>query len=165
MNGLAEGIQTMAIGYGILTALLLLTMALIIAVAYVQQSRAGRLGRLKSAARGLGIAIGVTVFAVVAVSYQANVRARVSATHFDTERSSDGIYTARYAYISRGMVVLRLYRTADMSLLSERTYAHHGDAVDLIWTRDSLIYDTGADTDGSIALPPSWLDRVTAYLP
>lgn len=51
-----------------------------------------------------------------------------------------------------------------MQLLAERTYAYP-DAVRLIWTKESLIFDTAVDHDGEIGLPPTRFDRFKAMLP
>ena len=77
----------------------------------------------------------------------------------------NGAYTAKYTFINRDTILLRLYRTGDPTLLAERTYTEHG--VDLHWSDHELIYDTSEDfyLGGSIQLPPTRVDRLLAKLP
>ena len=78
-----------------------------------------------------------------------------------------GIYTARYAWVSHDVLLLRIYRTGGTTILAERLYLAPGDDK-LVWTENSVIYDTsGSDWlfGGSIQLPPTRWDRVLTYLP
>lgn len=166
MTGLAQGIEAAAIGYGLQIILLLLIMTLVVALGYIMHSKQGRLGRLKFAGRKTIISVVVVALFFVAVNYQLAVRARASAVTFHTERSTEdgGLYTARYAYLANGMILLRVYRTANMTLRAERTY-RYDDAARLVWTKPRLIYDTASGSGGSVALPPPLYDRIMAHLP
>ncbi|WP_447773715.1 hypothetical protein [Variovorax boronicumulans] len=106
------------------------------------------------------------------IKYCFEVKARVRADNHpdrwwsEVSPIQDGAYTARLVFVSRGTILLRLYRTGEPTLLAERTYTEHG--VELSWTDDGwLIYDT-SDTsyqEGSIQLPPTRLDNFMAKLP
>ncbi len=122
--------------------------------------------RMKSRVKTLGFALVFVALLCWAGSYYQDARIRAHATQFDIERSRNdgGRYTAQYAYLGRNRILLRLYRTSDMRLLAERTY-EYPDAVRLVWTKESLIFDTAVDSDGEIKLPPTHFDRFTAMLP
>jgi hypothetical protein len=105
---------------------------------------------------------------VIGVNYcfDAALRARAG-TYSDgwqteVSKTHDGAYTARYAFIRRDKILLRLYRTDDSRVLAERTFTEHG--VGLVWADDALIYDTSEDP-GMIMLPPTRLDWLLAKLP
>ena len=110
----------------------------------------------------------VTALALAVFNYLADVRLRSSvnsgADRWQTSVSDtqQGAYTAKYIFVTREKILLRLYRTGDPALLAERIYEENG--VDLKWTENKLIYDT-ASGDGHIALPPSQFDRLLARLP
>lgn len=71
-------------------------------------------------------------------------------------------YLARYCYLSKDTVLLRLYGANGEQLLAERMFFEL-DFVRLYWRSDTLNYDT--ETGGSIPLPPTTLDRFRAKLP
>ncbi|UXZ85106.1 hypothetical protein [Burkholderia multivorans] len=166
MNGLAIGVQ--AAGTIALAAVVLLgiTVGLLIVVLYSFSRHEGRLERMKSGMKALGSALAIVILLFCAGVYYKDARLRARATQFVTEpsRGDGGRYTARYAYLGGERILLRLYRTSDMRLLAERTYAYP-DAVRLIWTKESLIFDTAVDHDGEIPLPPTGFDRLKAMLP
>ncbi|WP_227747538.1 MULTISPECIES: hypothetical protein [Burkholderia] len=166
MNGLAIGVQ--AAGMIALAAVVLLgiTVGLLIVVLYSFSRHEGRLERMKSGMKALGSALAIVILLFCAGVYYKDARLRARATQFVTEpsRGDGGRYTARYAYLGGERILLRLYRTSDMRLLAERTYAYP-DAVRLIWTKESLIFDTAVDHDGEIPLPPTGFDGLKAMLP
>ncbi len=168
MNGLAEGIQTYAVGMLLIFSMIAFLVILIVTVIYVFSGREGRGVRLKTALRKLGIWLGSIFVVCVAWSYYRDATDRAEVTKFQRVLSDDpaykGEYMAEYAYLPRNRILLRVYRTADMSLLAERTYSYP-DAARLTWTEDSLIYDTAMDSGGELSLPPTLYDRITAWLP
>ncbi|MBC8740148.1 hypothetical protein OKW30_005434 [Paraburkholderia sp. Clong3] len=104
------------------------------------------------------------IIALGAVQYRSAVTQMKGATFHD-EKSDDGKYIARYAYLPRDRIALRLYRATTAELLAARVY-RYPERIRLFWTEDSLIYDTSAEgDDGEIELPPSWWDRAKAKLP
>jgi len=147
-------------------AVLALCLALLIVAVYALARKDGRAARLKAGMKTLGIGVGIVLLLGGAGSYYQNARTRAAVVRFQTERSDvdAGRYTAQYAYLGGDRILLRLYRTSDMTLLAERTY-EYPDAVRLIWTKESLIYDTAVDRGGEIKLPPSFSDRLAALLP
>uniref|UniRef100_UPI001F5CE6B4 hypothetical protein n=1 Tax=Trinickia mobilis TaxID=2816356 RepID=UPI001F5CE6B4 len=165
MNGLAEGMQAYAVGMLLIFAMIAFLVILLVTVIYVFSGGEGRVVRLKTALRKLGIWLGSIFVVCVAWSYGQDVTDRAEATKFERELSdystNKGEYMAEYAYLPRNRILLRVYRTSDMSLLAERTYSYP-DAVKLAWTDDALIYDT---TGGMLSLPPTLYDRITARLP
>ncbi len=132
---------------------------------YVFFEKEGRGVRLKTAVRKLGIWLGFVLLVSAAWSYYQDASARAAAIRFHTVRSDvdDGMYTAQYAYLSGDRILLRVYQTADMTLLAERTYLYP-EAARLFWTKDSLIYDTSS-SDGEIRLPTSLYDWLAARMP
>lgn len=167
MNGLAESTQAIGIAYLVMLATVVGMICSGWAVLYVFSKKDRRIVRMKTAMKRIGVVLGVAVLAGVSLSYYEGVKARASASAFQTVQSDKdgGIYTARYAYISRDRIFLRVYRTSDMALLAERTY-EYPDAAKLIWTKDSLIYDTaGEGDDGKVHLPPTVVDRLLAKVP
>ncbi|MCA8257059.1 hypothetical protein LGM89_27670 [Burkholderia sp. AU31624] len=166
MNGLATAMQ----GAGILVlaeiVVIVLIACILTVVLYGVSHKEGRFTRMKARMKTLGFALAFVTFLCWAGSYYQDARIRAHATHFDTERSRNdgGRYTAQYAYLGRDRILLRLYRTSDMRLLAERTY-EYPDAVRLVWTKESLIFDTAVDSGGEIKLPPTHFDRFTAMLP
>ncbi|WP_244136276.1 hypothetical protein [Burkholderia sp. BCC0405] len=166
MNGLATGMQ--GAGIVVLAEIMIFGIAacLLMAVLYGLSHKEGRAARMKSGMKVLGSGLVMITLLGYATSYYKDARVRAYATRFDTELSKNdgGRYTAQYAYLAGDRVLLRLYRTSDMRLLAERTY-EYPDAVRLVWTRESLIFDTAVDSDGEIELPPTRLDRLKAMLP
>ncbi|TKC92683.1 hypothetical protein FAZ69_00205 [Trinickia terrae] len=160
--------QTYAVGMFVVFGTAVLLIALLVVVAYVFSDREGRSVRLKIALRKLGIRLGSIFVVCVAWNYYQDATDRAEVTKFHRELSDDaahkGEYTAEYAYLPQNRILLRVYRTADMSLLAERTYAYP-DAARLTWTADSLIYDTAMDTGGELSLPPTLFDKIMARLP
>ena len=72
-------------------------------------------------------------------------------------------YSARFCYLNKEVVLLRLYDASATELLAERTYLQL-DRPFISWDSDRLWYDTYPD--GSfIALPPSLFERLRAKLP
>jgi hypothetical protein len=166
MSGLATGMREAGIGALILLASAVVAVSLLFASVYVFSERAGRGVRLKTAVRKLGIGLGLVFLVSAAGSYYRDAGVRAAATRFHTVRSDAdrGMYTAQYAYLGADHILLRVYQTSDMSLLAERTYAYP-DAARLVWTKDSLIYDTASESGGEIRLPPSLYDWLAARLP
>ncbi|MGF6640667.1 hypothetical protein [Paraburkholderia sp. MM6662-R1] len=94
------------------------------------------------------------IIALGAVQYRSAVTQIKGATFHD-QKSDDGKYIARYAYLPRHRIALRLYRATTAELLAERVY-RYPERIRLFWTEDYLIYDTSAEGgDGEIELPPS----------
>lgn len=166
MNGLATGVQAASMLALAAVVLLGITAGLLIVVLYSFSRQEGRLGRMKSGMKAFDSALAIVILLFCAGAYYKDARLRARATQFGTElsRGDGGRYTARYAYLGGEQILLRLYRTSDMQLLAERTYAYP-DAVRLIWTKESLIFDTAVDRDGEIRLPPTRFDRFKAMLP
>lgn len=166
MNGLAIGMQ--GAGMVALAALVLAgtVVYLLIVVLYSLSHKEGRVERMKSGMKALGSGLAIVTLLFCAGSYYKDARVRSQAIRFDTERSRNdgGRYTAQYAYLGADRVLLRLYRTSDMQLLAERTY-ESADSVRLVWTKESLIFDTAVDSEGEIRLPPTRFDRFKAMLP
>jgi hypothetical protein len=167
MNGLAVYIQSVAIGMAVVCAMVIASLCLLLAILYVFSNETERRLRLKKAMKRILVWAALLLVVGSALKYQADVRTRMGANAFKESVSSTdgGLYTARYAYLGGEEFLLRVYRTADMALLAERTYPEP-DAVDLLWTKEKLIYDTSAfDGKGYIALPPTLLDGIRAKLP
>jgi hypothetical protein len=168
MNGLGEGMQSYAIGMFVVFSAIALLVIFIFTLIYVFYSRKGRLVRLKIALRKIGIWFGSIFIVVVSWNYYHDAIDRAKATDFDKELSDNeaykGEYMAEYAYLPGRRIYLRVYRTSDMTLLADRTYAYP-DAARLTWGRKSLIYDTSIDDGGEINLPPTLYDRLMAKLP
>ena len=166
MNGLATAMQ--GAGLVALAALVLAGTAvcLLIVVLYGFSSNDGRVERMKSGMKVLGSGLAIVTLLFCAGSYYKDARVRLQAMRFDTQLSTNdgGRYTAQYAYLGADRILLRLYRTSDMRLLAERTY-DYPDSVRLVWTKESLIFDTAVDSDGEIRLPPTRFDRFKAMLP
>ncbi|WP_260435994.1 hypothetical protein [Burkholderia sp. Bp9143] len=166
MNGLATAMQ----GAGLVAlaeiALIGIAVCILIVIFCSLARQEGRAARMKSGMKVLGLGLATVTFLCFAGSYYQDARVRARATQFDTERSRNdgGRYTAQYAYLGGDRILLRLYRTSDMQLLAERTY-EYPDAVRLIWTKESLIFDTAVDSDGEIKLPPAQIERWKAMLP
>ncbi|MGU7780882.1 hypothetical protein [Burkholderia sp. PU8-34] len=139
---------------------------LLIVVLYSFSRKEGRVERMKSGVKALSSGLAIVTLLFCAGSYYKDARVRAHATQFDTELSKNdgGHYTAQYAYLGADRILLRLYRTSDMRLLAERTY-EYPDSVRLVWTKESLIFDTAVDSDGEIRLPPTQFDRFKAMLP
>lgn len=78
--------------------------------------------------------------------------------------SAEGVqYSARFCYLNKKTVLLRLYDSSATELLAERTYLQL-DRPFISWDSDRLWYDTYPE--GSfIALPPSLFERLRARLP
>ena len=72
------------------------------------------------------------------------------------------LYVARFCYLTRDTVLLRIHDSQGQRLLAERTYLNLGLAR-FHWTPGELNYDTS--TGESISLPPSRLDGWRARLP
>ncbi|MGU7841962.1 hypothetical protein ACV22V_21070 [Burkholderia sp. AW33-5] len=139
---------------------------LLIVVLYSLSHKEGRVERMKSGMKALGSGLAIVTLLFCVGSYYKDVRVRSQAMRFDTElsRNDGGRYTAQYAYLGADRILLRLYRTSDMRLLAERTY-ESVDSVRLVWTKESLIFDTAVDSEGEIRLPPTRFDRFKAMLP
>ncbi|MFZ3117900.1 MAG: hypothetical protein WA159_06225 [Variovorax sp.] len=72
-------------------------------------------------------------------------------------------YTARFCYLTKDTVLLRLYDAEELHLLAERTYFNL-DRPFIAFVQDELVFDTYPE--GSfIALPPSLVERLRAKLP
>lgn len=109
------------------------------------------------------------IFIIVALLYHRDVNRRSTAKNWDSQLSTedDGIYTAKYTYLKSDVMLIRLYRTGEETLLAERTF-DHSDMPRVFWTKDKLIYSTNDSSmfyDGFINLPPTWIDRLLAQLP
>jgi hypothetical protein len=167
MNGLALYTQSVWIGAVFVCAMVVILLCLLMTALYVFSARTERKARLKRA--GKKILIGSTLFLLVAfvLKYQADARVRSNAHMSGQSISTNdgGLYIARYAYLGREEVLLRVYRRSDMTLIAERIYSEL-DEVGLVWTTDKVIYDTSAfDGKGYIDLPPTLLDRILAKFP
>lgn len=103
------------------------------------------------------------------VNYGSDVIYRRSANDWIEEVSDadGGLYTAKYAYLGRGWILLRIYKTGRPKLLAERTYQYL-DRAKLLWLKNVIIYDAAEDElihDGGVNLPPTCLDYALANLP
>ncbi|KUY91627.1 hypothetical protein WS50_22375 [Burkholderia territorii] len=138
----------------------------LVVVLYSLSYKEERVERIKSGMKALGFGLAIIALLFCAGSYYKDARVRSQAMRFDTElsRNDGGRYTAQYAYLGADRILLRLYRTSDMQLLAERTY-ESPDSVRLVWTTESLIFDTAVDSEGEIRLPPTRFDRFKAMLP
>jgi hypothetical protein len=168
MNGMATAAQASAIGFAMTLAAILAVFVAISIVLYVRTHKDWRAGRLKKTLKNLVVGLGGLFLLIASFVYYQNASTRAKASDFHREASDSdgGLYTAKYAYLSRDRILLRLYRTSDMKLLAERTYSYP-EAARLVWGKEVLIYDTSEDADGGgeIKLPPSLYDRLTAHLP
>lgn len=72
-------------------------------------------------------------------------------------------YAARYCYLNKETVLLRLYAAGGRQVLAERMFFEL-DQPNFYWKADALGYSTLSD-GGFIALPPTVLDRLRARLP
>ncbi|WP_232036232.1 hypothetical protein [Burkholderia stabilis] len=166
MNGLATAMQGAGMVALVAIALFGIAVCGLIIVFYSLAHQEGRAARMKPAMKALGYGVAAVTILICAGSYYQDAHVRARATQFDTElsRNDGGRYTAQYAYLAGDRILLRLYRTSDMRLLAERTYAYP-DSVRLVWTKGSLIFDAAVDSDGEIKLPPTLFDRFKAMLP
>ncbi|WP_232515205.1 hypothetical protein [Burkholderia ambifaria] len=166
MNGLAAAMQGAGIVALAAIALFGIVACMLTVVLYSLAHQEGRAARMKSGMKALVSGLTIIILLGCAASYYKDARIRAHAVRFNTELSKNdgGHYTAQYAYLADGRILLRLYRTSDMRLLAERTY-EYPDAVRLIWAKESLIFDTAVESDGEIELPPTRLDRLRAMLP
>ncbi len=71
-------------------------------------------------------------------------------------------YVARYCYLTKDIVLLRLYDAQGRELLAERMYLEPNVAL-IVWTSDELLYRNSAGD--TISLPPTIIDRLRARLP
>ena len=72
-------------------------------------------------------------------------------------------YVARYCYLTKDTVLLRLYAANADQVLAERMFFHL-DRPTFYWEPDEFGYATSPD-GGVISLPPTLLDRLRARLP
>lgn len=105
----------------------------------------------------------------VTFNYYGDASRRATAHGWETQTSTkdEGIYTAKYTSLGSEIMLIRLYKTGDKTLLAERTYESM-DIPRVFWTKDMLIYSTNDSSmfcDGGINLPPTWIDRILAQLP
>ncbi|MEK7889349.1 hypothetical protein AAB992_19770 [Burkholderia contaminans] len=166
MNGLATTMQGAGIVALAAIALFGVAACMLTVVLYSLAHQEGRAARMRSGMRALGFGVAAVTVLGCAGSYYQDAHVRAQATQFDTELSTNdgGNYTAQYTYLPGDRILLRLYRTSGMRLLAERTYTYP-DAVRLVWTKESLIFDSAVDSDGEIRLPPTLFDRFKAMLP
>lgn len=136
---------------------------------FSSQNGRGERARYLIGLTGRRILVGTGI--VVAVGYSwsywkdARLRSLITSRDCETERSPDGLYTARYCYVGK-QTVLRLYDASGQQLLVERTYVDYsGVPVRLYWKQDAVKYDDGNDNLGVVHLPPSSYDRLLAKLP
>ena len=106
---------------------------------------------------------------IVLINYYGDASRRSTAENWSSQSSTedDGTYTTRYTYLTSHVMVIRLYKTGEKTLLAERTF-DHSDMPRVFWTKDKLIYSTNDSStfyDGFINLPPTWIDRLLAQLP
>jgi hypothetical protein len=73
-------------------------------------------------------------------------------------------YSARFCYLTKDTVLLRLYDVKGEQLLAERTFINI-DRPNFVFDREELIYDTSSRDDGKILLPPNIVDQWLARLP
>lgn len=100
-----------------------------------------------------------TVLICASFNYYGDASRRSTAEDWSIETSTedDGIYTTKYTYLTSHIMVIRLYKTGENTLLAERTF-DHSDMPRVFWTKDKLIYCTNDSSmfyDGAINLPPS----------
>ncbi|HSU20790.1 MAG TPA: hypothetical protein VLK60_02760 [Variovorax sp.] len=72
-------------------------------------------------------------------------------------------YVARYCYLNKETVLLRLYAAGGRQVLAERMFFEL-DQPNFYWKADALGYSTLSD-GGFISLPPTLLDGLRARLP
>lgn len=124
---------------------------------------------MRNSTRFLGSALVLLPTLISLTNYLSDVRQRSFARVWDTEISTedDGAYTAKYAYLGRDTVLLRIYRSSDKKLLAERTF-EYPDRVKLYWFKNDLLYHTNDPSylhEGTISLPPGPIDNILAWLP
>jgi hypothetical protein len=73
-------------------------------------------------------------------------------------------YSARFCYLTKDTVLLRLYDVKGKQLLAERTFINI-DHPNFVFDREELIYDTSSRDGGKILLPPNIVDQWLARLP
>lgn len=126
-----------------------------------------RAARARIVLRVWAMSIAAAIGAIVVIRYGVDVHQRLHAGNCLRETSAKevGEYVAEICLPpARGMALLRLYSKPSGTLLAERLYEHSDPH--LIWTREELIYDTGAsDGKGTVGLPPTWWDRLLAFVP
>lgn len=71
-------------------------------------------------------------------------------------------YVARYCHPTKDTMILKLYDADEKNLLAARMYFEQ-DMARIYWIPNEFLYDTGMG--GSIPLPPTFIDRVSAKLP
>lgn len=113
--------------------------------------------------------ISFVVIFITVINYYGDASRRSTAEDWSIQTSTedDGIYTTKYTYLTSHIMVIRLYKTGENTLLAERTF-DHSDMPRVFWTKDKLIYSTNDSSmlyDGFINLPPTWIDRLLAQLP
>ena len=97
----------------------------------------------------------------------ASRRSRAGAWKTELSVGDAGRYLAKYADLSQDDVLLRIYDNKSGEILAERTF-NAAVPVSLIWAGKEVSYTTNDQSwfyDGSIRLPPTWMDRVLAHLP
>ena len=76
-------------------------------------------------------------------------------------------YFAKFAYLGNDNVLLQLYDVSGGRMSAERTFSYP-EAIKLYWFEDYLLYDTNENSiiyNGTISLPPTWIDQLLTYLP
>jgi len=111
----------------------------------------------------------IILCAFFAVDYygDASRRANAHVWESDVSTADGGLYTALYTVLTDELMLIRLYKTGDKSLLAERTFIHM-DIPRISWDKDKLFYSTNDSSlfyDGFIHLPPRLIDKVLAHLP
>jgi len=152
----------------------LIVVALLVACVFVaisarrvfsKKTDRGKRARIE-AKRFVAWVISATII-VIALNYAMDVKTRSGAHEWQQSISTEdgGLYTAEYCYVGFDKILLRLYSSQDRSLLAERMY-WYPDSARLLWTSDSLVFNTNPGSgSGEIQLPPTLLDRLLAKLP
>lgn len=105
--------------------------------------------------------------AIYCLGYVFDARARYlrgqSCLWNQVPKTVDEPYLARFCYLTKDTVLLRVYDITNRHLLAERIFFNM-DRPNFYWDNNALGYDTAPD-GGLISLPPTLLDRVRAKLP
>lgn len=161
MNGLSSYAEISASGG--LFAMLILAFSIILLVSWqhISKSKIGKFGRFKIVlTRTLLTTLALT--SALVIFRHSVIEKDIFAVKFSQETSLSGDYLVEYAYLPRDEILLRLYDARSKNLLAERRYDYQ-DRIRLVWTKNSLIYDTSADGDnGEIKLPPGFWDKFKA---
>ena len=112
--------------------------------------------------------LSLCIFLIEAADYllDARLRARtIPQCHWtnDSPLPDPFPYLARWCFLTKDVVMLRLYDEQGKTLLAERMFSY-SDFPRIYWKSTKLGYQT-LTSDDEIALPPSRLDRWRTRLP